>query len=455
MFPLFSTALGLLMVLQLAASSTKLVCHVTNWAQYRPSSAKFTTDNVDPFLCTHVVYSLATINSFNNLITVEWNDEDQFKVLNNLKNVNPTLKTLLSVGGTINGISPFISMVSKPESRDVFIKSVISFLRLHNFDGVNLVWEFPGHNGSPATDKQRFTDLVKELDQAFVDEANDTRKTQLLLSASVSSYVPTIDVAYEVPEISSHLDFISVMTYDYHGSWEATTGHNSPLYRSKVDSVSQQHHNIDSSISHWMTRGAPSEKLLMTFPTFGRTYRLSTGTNGLGAPANGPADAGPYTRTAGFWAYYEVCSFIPGATVQWIDEQMVPYATHASSWVGYDNRESYAAKAQWMNANNLGGASVWTLDMDDFQGAFCAEGAYPLVEHLRTIMGFAPKPTTTPRPTTTRNPITSFCEGRPDGLYPNPADASTYFQCFRGNTYLYSCQPGLVYVDACKCCNYP
>lgn len=69
--------------------------------------------------------------------------------------------------------------------------------------------------------------------------------------------------------------------------------------------------------------------------------------------------------------------------------------------------------------------------------------------------GFAPKPTTTPAPTTTRDPIADFCHGRPDGLYENVADRTTFFQCFRGITYLKHCQPGLVYVDACKCCNWP
>ncbi|XP_034388824.1 chitinase, acidic.1 [Cyclopterus lumpus] len=448
------TALGVLLVLHIA-SSNKLVCHMTNWAQYRPSSAKFTADNIDPFLCTHVIYALASINSFNQISPVEWNDEQQFSRLNNLKNVNPALKTLLSVGGTVNGISPFIGVVARPEGRAAFIRSAISYLRTHNFDGLNLAWEYPGQNGSPSSDKERFTLLVTELSKAFEDDAKDNRKTQLLLSANVASFRSTIDRAYEVEKIAHPLDFINVMTYDYHGHWEGVTGQNSPLYRSSVDSGSHVHHNINSSISHWLALGAPSEKLLLGFPTYGRTYRLTTGASGLGAPSNGPADAGPYTRTAGFWSFYEICNFDSGAIVEWIPEQEVPYATYGSSWVGYDDKRSYSSKVQWMTNNNLGGAHVWTLDMDDFGGYFCADGTYPLINHLRMSMGFAPKPTTTKAPTTTRDPVAEFCSGRPNGLYENVSDKTTYFQCFQGNTYLQRCQSGLIYWDSCKCCNWP
>ncbi|XP_057701810.1 chitinase, acidic.1 isoform X2 [Corythoichthys intestinalis] len=439
----------------LTASSNKLVCHMTNWAQYRPGHAKFTSDNIDPFLCTHVIYTLATINGLNQISTIEWNDQQQYARLNNLKKFNPALKTLLSVGGTVNGMSPFIAMVARPESRAAFIKSAIGFLRTHNFDGLNLAWEYPAHNGSPEQDRERFTLLVKELVAAFEKDAKDTRKTQLLLSANVASIRDTIDRAYEVKLIAPHFDFINLMTYDYHGHWEAATGHNSPLYSSSMDMGNHVHHNINSTVSHWLALGAPAEKLLLGFPSFGRTYRLTTGSAGLGAPTNGPADAGPYTRTPGFWAFYEVCNFLTSAHTEWIEEQKVPYATSGSSWVGYDDKSSFSSKVQWMTGMNLGGAHVWTLDMDDFSGSFCRAGSYPLINHLRMSMGFSPKPTTTAAPTTTRDPIADFCRGRPDGLYTNPADKGTYFQCYLGNTYLHRCQPGLIYYDSCKCCNWP
>ena len=45
----------------------------------------------------------------------------------------------------------------------------------------------------------------------------------------------------------------------------------------------------------------------------------------------------------------QVCSFTSGATIEWIDEQKVPYAVKGSSWVGYDSKESYAAKVHARN----------------------------------------------------------------------------------------------------------
>ncbi|XP_072307702.1 chitinase, acidic.1 [Eucyclogobius newberryi] len=428
---------------------------MTNWAQYRPGTGQFTSDNIDPFLCTHIIYHLVTINSVNQITPIEWNDEQQFVGLKRLKGANPALKTLLTVGGTVNGISPYVSVVSRPENRAAFIRSALSYLRTHDFDGLNVAWDYPGHNGSPLADRERFTSLLSEMAKAITDEARDTKKTPLLLSADVAGFHTTIEAAYEVNKITLHVDFLNLKTYDFHGSWEPVTGHNSPLYGSAMEPGSYIHHNINASVSRWLALGAPAEKLLLGFSTYGRTFRLRTGASGLGAPSNGPADAGPYTRTAGFWSYYEVCDFISRATLEWIGEQEVPYATYGSAWVGYDDRRSFSSKVQYMTTHNLGGAHVFTLDMDDFSGLFCDSGAYPLINHLRMSMGFGPKPTTTPAPTTTRDPVADFCRGRPDGLYENSADKTTYFQCFQGNTYTHRCQPGLIYWDSCKCCNWP
>lgn len=42
--------------------------------------------------------------------------------------------------------------------------------------------------------------------------------------------------------------------------------------------------------------------------------------------------------------YYQICAFTPGANVEWISEQQVPYATYGSAWLGYDDKRSFSSK---------------------------------------------------------------------------------------------------------------
>ena len=52
------------------------VCYYANWAQYRPGVGKYTPENIDPMLCSHIVYAFAKLNGQNHLIPYEWNDDN-------------------------------------------------------------------------------------------------------------------------------------------------------------------------------------------------------------------------------------------------------------------------------------------------------------------------------------------------------------------------------------------
>lgn len=364
-----------------SCSAYKLVCYYTSWSQYREGQGSCFPDAIDPFLCTHVVYSFANISDDNELDTWEWNDVTLYETLNSLKIRNPNLKTLLSVGGWSFGSHRFSKIASHTKSRRTFIKSVVPYLRTHGFDGLDLAWLYPGRR-----DKQHFTTLIKELKAEFSQEAQSGQE-QLLLSAAVSAGKVALDKGYDIAQISKDLDFINLLTYDFHGAWDKTTGHHSPLFRGQEDASSDRFSNTDYAVGYLLRLKAPASKLVMGIPIFGRSFTLDSSKTCVGAPVSGPGIPGQFTKEAGILAYYEICDFLQGASVHRLLGQQVPYATKGNQWVGYDDTESVKNKVKYVKNRQLAGAMVWALDLDDFRGNFCGQNLrFPLTNAIRDAL---------------------------------------------------------------------
>ncbi|XP_026571412.1 chitinase-3-like protein 1 [Pseudonaja textilis] len=363
-------------------SAFNLVCYFTSWSQYREAPAGFVTDDIEPDLCTHLIYAFANISG-NQITTYEWNDATTYNNLRGLKTRNPNLKILLSVGGANLGSRPFQNINTSPATRSEFVASVISFLRSNNFDGLDISWHRPSQN-----DKRNLVKLVQDLNVAFRYEAQRNPKRQnLILSVAVPAGKEAIDNGFDIPNIARFADLLNVMTFDFHGYWpdhsHTYTGHGSPLRKSRVDKGAASAYNVDYAVRYLKTKGAPDGKIIMGIPTYGRTFTLSSAQTGVGAPASGPGLAGTFTKIAGTLAYYEVCSFNHGATKEKIEEQDVPYSYKGNQWVGYEDETSVQIKVQYAKNNNLGGVMVWSLDQDDFSGTFCKNGNYPLLAAIK------------------------------------------------------------------------
>nr|CAD7464149.1 unnamed protein product [Timema tahoe] len=112
-----------------------------------------------------------------------------------------------------------------------FISSTIALLIAYDLDGVDFDWEFPAWQGNPL-ERTQFTQLLQELHEELIKI-----KSPLLVSVAVATPQPIVDQAYEVSKMAQYVDFINLMSYDYHFYvwYLPMTGANAPLYSQSTD----------------------------------------------------------------------------------------------------------------------------------------------------------------------------------------------------------------------------
>ncbi|KAG7205193.1 hypothetical protein KM043_018281 [Ampulex compressa] len=367
----------------LPQSGPRVVCYITSWALYRKGEGKFVPENLDPHLCTDVVYAFAGLNPETLIIQTfdPWAD-----IENNLYQRLTSIRgprMLLGLGGwTDSAGDKYSRLISSGASRRKFVAAAVNFLNKYNFDGLSLEWNYPkcwqsDCRKGPDSDRPNFTKLVQELKKEF-----EKQQPRLTLAVVLSGYKEVIDKAYEIPEISRAADFISVMTYDYHGAWESKSGHLSPLFGT-LDEYTP-YYNVNFTMQYIVGLGAEKSKLMVGVPLYGQAYRLSNVTQvELGDPTTGPAIPGEFTKQPGMLAYYEICEKIKrhGWKIG-----SGPNAHYKDQWVGFDDRESVYAKGKYILQNGFGGATMWSVDLDDFLNRCCVE-SFPLLKSMNRALG--------------------------------------------------------------------
>jgi len=351
----------------------KVVCYYESWADYDKGQAKFDAEDINPNVCTHINYSFAKLQ--NNEITLEDADLDgsgsghqnMIKRTVALRQHNPHLTVMISIGGWGEGSTKYSQMAATAANRKHFVDSAVKFLQQYDLDGLDIDWEYPGTTsvgsgdrkpGNPE-DKQNYVHLLQELSEAFKPHG-------FLLSAAVAAGTGEADKAYDIPNgLNKYLDFINLMTYDYHGEWDGATGYNAPL--------STGGDNIHITVDYWLKKGADSKKLILGIPLYGKAYTITGTDHKLGAKATAAEkDSGNYNK---------ICAAIKagGWTVHFDDQAGVPYATKGNEWISFDNAQSVQKKLDYVIEKKLGGSMVWAIDGDDFHGA-CGDGKYPLMK---------------------------------------------------------------------------
>lgn len=136
-----------------------MVCYYGSWAVYRPGRGKFDVEDIDPTLCTHLIYTFVGLGSDGKVKVLDaWNDLEEdyglgaFKRFVKLKQRNPMVKTMVAIGGWNEGSTKYSKMVTDDGLRGTFVQSAVKFLQKYGFDGLDIDWEYPNQRGGKPTD---------------------------------------------------------------------------------------------------------------------------------------------------------------------------------------------------------------------------------------------------------------------------------------------------------------
>lgn len=273
------------------------------------------------------------------------------------------VKILISVGGwTLSDDFPAIA--ASAIKRATFASSCKGLVQMYGLDGIDIDWEYPGyavHNGTIA-DKQNYTLFLQQIRDTLNAYQAITNKTYLLTTAVGASQANMANVEWN--NVKNIVDIINVMTYDFFGTWDATTNHNSPLYAPVQGDPT---FNLNSAISYLQTNyGVPANKIAAGVAFYGRSAK-TVGNPGLHVASTGTADNITFQLDDGTPSYYNIMANMSLFSNNWDNTAQVPYLTGngtLKTFVSYDNKQSIGLKANYIKNNNLRGAIIWEITGD-------------------------------------------------------------------------------------------
>ncbi len=299
--------------------------------------------------------------------------------LKQLKAKHPNLKVLISLGGWT--WSRGFASAARPENRQAFVASCVDAYIRGNlpvtdgaggpgaaagvFDGIDIDWEYPNACGlscGGAEDRANFNALLAEFRRQL-----DAVRPGLLLTIASGAGIDKIR-ATDPGIYHQSLDFINVMTYDFHGAWDPRTNHHSALFASPRDPSTgdQKFYNSNDAIEAFLARGVPASKLTLGIGFYGRgwTNVPNGGANGLYQSGSGAA---PGTYEAGIEDYKVLKNL--NWPVYTDNDAMATWMYNGSTFWSFDTPALIRTKMNYVKAQNLGGAFFWEFSGDDAQGS--------------------------------------------------------------------------------------
>ena len=267
-----------------------------------------------------------------------------------LRRDNPQLQVLASVGGW--GAGNFSEAALTAEARTRFADSIAALVLEHGLDGIDIDWEYPTLPGPGIShrpeDRDNFS-LMLEAVRARLDALGreQGRHYLLTIAAADGEAARGLDLA----RITPLLDWINLMTYDFHG--DGSTSHHTALDRSRLAPADAR--TTVQAVDEFLAAGVPPGKLNVGVAFYGREFDgVEPGNDGVHQRYARQLDSQPWSKLRDLDGH-------DGYVRHWDAAAQAPYLWNADArrFITYDDPQSLAAKAAFVRERGLGGMMYW------------------------------------------------------------------------------------------------
>ena len=280
---------------------------------------------------------------------VVWKGEHTRDALARIRQINPEIQIILSVGGWSAG--GFSEAAATEEGRATFATSAAAIINDYELDGLDIDWEYPtipaaGIGASPE-DRQTFTYLL----QTCRDELDKLPGKRPLLTIAAGSG-PYWCKNTEMEKVTPLLDYVQIMTYDMSNGYGHVTGHHTNLYQ---PAEAQKESSAELSVQDFLDHGVPAEKIVIGAAFYSHWFQgVEDDGDGYLATAEVAGTHGPdydqimndYIGKNGYERY-------------WDDVAKAPWIYNGENFITYDDEESLDHKIQYVKDQGLLGIMYW------------------------------------------------------------------------------------------------
>jgi chitinase len=310
---------------------------------------------------THINYAFANIAN-GRVVEGFAHDAENYAALTSLRQRNPRLKVLVSVGGwTWSG--GFSDVALTPASRRAFAESAVAFVKRYDLDGFDVDWEYPGQKGLDNVyrpeDRENYTALLADL-RAALDVAGKSDGRHYVLTSATQAADEWL-AHTEMGKVQASLDYVNLMAYDmFEESSDTITGHHAPLF---TNPANPKRSSAATMIDHYIAAGDPAHKLVLGVPFYGHAWgHVPAAEHGLYQSGRRP-DA---RIRASYGAIRDSLENANGFVRYWDDRSAAPFLYNADRqiFISYEDTQSIRAKGRYVIEHGLAGMMFWELGGD-------------------------------------------------------------------------------------------